>query len=110
MGLTTLPSRTAAQSRALLVYVDTLGPRLFGLGHIHALLDIRCKIEECILDVDVVLGRDLQEWYSKVISEPLALLGGHSPLLFPVAFISDKDLVHALACMLLNVREPGTDV
>lgn len=103
MCLTALPSGTGTQSRALLVYVDTLGPRLLGLGHVHALLDIRRKIEKCILNVDVVFGRDLQERDAKVIGESLALFGGHSSLLFPVAFISDEDLMHAFARMLLNV-------
>lgn len=38
--LATLSSSATIQTRALLVYTDSLGG-LFGLGGIHALLDIR---------------------------------------------------------------------
>lgn len=54
--LTTLSSRVTVQTRALLVYTHPLGTRLFGLGCVHALLDIRCKAVEGLLNVDVVLG------------------------------------------------------
>jgi len=38
------------------------------------------------------------------------LLRADRPLLFPVAFVADEDLVDAFGCVLFDVGEPGSDV
>lgn len=53
-GLATLPSSATVRSRAL-VYTETRSASLFGLGGVHALLDIRRETVERLLNVDVVL-------------------------------------------------------
>ena len=73
-SLATLSSSATIQTRALMVYTDSRG-RLFGLGGIHALLDVRCKAIECLFDVDVVLRRHLKEWNAEFVSQLLALFG-----------------------------------
>lgn len=76
---------------------------IFALGGIHALLDIRCKAVEGLLNVDVVLCRHLQEGDAKLIRQLLALLGGNSPLLLPVTLVSNQNLVDPLTRVLLDV-------
>lgn len=83
---------------------------MVSLGGIHALLDVRGKAVEGLLDVDVVLCGHLQEGDAKLISQLLALLGGDGPLLLPVTLVSDQDLVDPLAGVLLDVGKPGSDV
>lgn len=101
--LTTLAPRIAIRTGALLVYIDALGTRLFGLGSVHPFLDIRCKAVERLLNVDVVLGRNLQEGNAEFIGELLALLNRNCPFFFPVALISDENLVYTFTGMLLDV-------
>lgn len=76
---------------------------MLGFRGIHALLDVRRKTVECFLDVDVVLGGDFEEGDAKFVGKLLALFGGNSPLLLPVTFIPNEDLVYAFASMLLDV-------
>jgi hypothetical protein len=76
---------------------------LFGLGSVHPLLDIRCKAVERFLDVDVILGRDLEKGNAKFIGELLALFSRDCPFLLPVTLISNKNLVYTFTRMLLNV-------
>lgn len=109
-GLAALSATAAIQARSLLVYTHALGARLFGLGGIHALLDIRCEAIESLLDVDVVLCGDFKEGDAKLISQLLSLLGGDGSLLLPIAFVSNEDLVYSFTGMLLDVGKPGTDV
>lgn len=108
--LTALSSAATIQTRALLVYIDPRSPALFGLGSVHALLDIGCQAIECLFDVDVVLCGDLQEGNAEFVSKLLALLGGNGPLLLPVTLVSDENLVHSFAGVLFDIREPGSDV
>lgn len=76
---------------------------MFSLGRVHALLDVRCKAIECLLNVDVVLGRHLQKGDAQLIGQLLALLGRNGPLLLPVTLVSNQNLVDALAGVLLDV-------
>jgi len=101
-GLATLPSSATIQTRALVVYTDSRS-RLFGLGGIHALLDVRCKAIECLFNVDVVFRGHLQEWNAELVSQLLALFGRDGPLLLPVALVSDEDFVYSFAGMLLHI-------
>lgn len=84
--------------------------RLRCLGVYNALLDVAREAEEGLLNVDVAFGRDLHEWYSKLVGKCLALLSRDSALLFPITFVANQDLVDAFSCMLLDVREPRSDV
>lgn len=76
----------------------------------QALLDVRREAVECLVDVNVALGRNLEERDAELIGEGLPLLGGDGALLFPIALVANEDLVHAFGSMLLDVGEPGTDV
>lgn len=108
-GLATLSSRATVRARAL-VYMKSRSARLIGLRGVHALLDVRRKIVEGLLDVDVVLGRNLQERDAQLIRQLLSLFGRHSPLLLPVTLVADENLVYPFAGVLFDVREPGADV
>lgn len=85
----------------ILGYIDT--PGLFSLRGVHAFLDIRGKVIKCLLDVDVVLGRNFEERDLELIGKFLALLGSDGSFLFPVTLVPDQDLVNAFAGMLLHV-------
>lgn len=74
-SLATLPSSATVQARTLLVYTDSTSTGLLSLRGIHPLLNIGCKAIECLLDVDVILCRDLQERDTKFVGELLALFG-----------------------------------
>lgn len=87
-----------------------MGASLLGFRGVHALLDVRRKTVECFLDVDVVLGGNFEEGDAQFVGKLLALLGGNRPLLLPVTFISNENLVYAFTRMLFNVRKPGADV
>lgn len=76
----------------------------------NTLLDIACETEEGLLHVDVALGRNLHEWDSKLVRKCLTLLGGNGALLFPIALVAYEDLVHTFSCVLLDIREPSSDV
>ena len=80
------------------------------LGVDDTLLDVACKAEEGLLDVDVRFGADFHEWDAKLVGKCLALFGRDRALLFPVALVADKDFVDAFGCVLLNVGEPCADV
>lgn len=108
--LTTLSSRIAIQTRALLVYTDASRTRLFGLGSVHTLLDVGCKAVKRLFNVDVVLGGNLEERNAKLIGKLLTLLGGDRSFLFPITLVADEDLVYAFAGMLLHVGKPGSNV
>ena len=96
--LTTLAPRAAIWAGTLLVYINALRTRLFGLGSVHPFLDIRCKAVECLLNVDVVLSRNLEEGNTEFISELLALFGRDCPFssqshLFPMRILCTPSLV-----------------
>ena len=95
-----IDTRPGARARTLLVLraVD------------EALLDVGRKGVKCLIDVDVALGGNLEEGNAELVGELLALLGGNNTLLFPVALVTDEDLVDALGGVLLDVGKPGTDV
>lgn len=76
----------------------------------EAFLDIACEAVEGLLDVDVALCADFEEGDAQLVSQGLSLFCADGALLFPVAFVSDKDLVDAFAGVLLDIGEPGSDV
>ena len=100
--LAAFSSGATVQPRSL-IYGYTRRPSVLGLGGVHALLDIGCQAVEGLLDVDVVLGRDLQERNAQFVGQLLALLSRDGPLLLPVTLVPDKDLVNTLAGVLLDV-------
>lgn len=75
-----------------------------------ALLDIAGEAVKRLVDVDVALGRDLEEGDAEFVGEGLALFCGDGALLFPVALVADEDLVDAFGGVLLDVGEPCADV
>lgn len=115
LGSCTTHSLTAvlAHSTRRLAAVDIDGALLLLLGLLgvdDALLDIAREAEEGLLDVDVGLGADFHEGNAELVRERLALLGRNRALLLPIALVADKDLVHALCRVLLDVGEPRADV
>ena len=80
------------------------------LGVDDALLDVACKAEEGLLDVDVRFRANLHEGNAELVGKCLTLLSRNGALLFPVTLVANQDLVDALGRMLLNVGEPCADV
>lgn len=80
------------------------------LGVDDALLDVACKAEEGLLDVDVRFRANLHEGNAELVGKCLTLLSRHGALLFPVTLVANQDLVDALGRVLLNVGEPCADV
>lgn len=92
------------------------------LAHIHrrrglvlgrvddALLYVGREGVEGLVDVDVALGRDLEEGDAQLVRQRLSLFCADRPLLLPVALVADQDLVDALGGVLLYVCEPGADI
>lgn len=80
------------------------------LGVDDALLDVACKAEEGLLDVDVRFRANLHEGNAELVGKCLTLLSRNGALLFPVTLVANQDLVNALGRMLLNVGEPCADV
>lgn len=110
VGLATLPTCVAIQSRALLLYADALRASLIRFRRIHALLNIWSKVVECCFNVDVVFGGNFKERYAEFVSKLLALFSGYSPFFFPVTLVSNENFVNTLTCMLLNIWEPSSNV
>jgi hypothetical protein len=81
-----------------------------GLRINYSLLDVRRQRIKCLVNIDIGLGRDLHEGYSKLIRQSLSLLLGHNTLLFPITFVTDEDLVDAFCSVLLHVCEPSPDI
>lgn len=106
---TALPGEVAGAA-AVLIYTDPLVAGLFRLGIIHDLLDLGGQSVESLVHIDVVLGRDLEEWDSQLVGQCLALFGRHSALFLPVTFVANENLVDALARMLLDISEPCSDI
>lgn len=107
LALTALAPRVA---RLTDVYARRTGRGVVLGGVDDALLDVRGEIVEGLVDVDVALGRDLEEGDAQLLGQGLALLGRDGALLLPVALVADQDLVDALGGVLLYVCEPGADV
>lgn len=105
---------TALASYSSGAAVRRIEPRLRGLvllAHvIDALLDVTGQAEECFLHIDVTLSRHFQEWYPELIGESLTLFSGNYSLLFPIALVTDKDLVDTFRCVLFHIRKPGTNI
>lgn len=74
------------------------------------LLDIAGQAVKGLVNVDVALCRDLEEGDSELVSESLALFCRDSALLFPIALVTNEDLVDTLGGVLLNVGEPCANV
>lgn len=75
-----------------------------------ALLDVRGQVVKGLVNVDVALSRDLEEWDAQLLGQSLALLSRDGALLLPVALVAYQDLVDALGGVLLYVCEPGADI
>jgi hypothetical protein len=76
---------------------------LFRFRTIHDLLNLRGKAVERFVDIDIILGGDLEKRNTEFVSQFLSLLGRYRSLFFPVTFVADKDLMDAFAGMLLDV-------
>jgi hypothetical protein len=83
-----------------------VGPRAVN----EALLDIRGERVKGLIDVDVALGRDFEERNAEFVCERLAPFCADGALLFPVALVTNEDLVNALGGVLLDVGKPCADV
>lgn len=94
----------------MLIYADSLSASLFRFWRIHDFLDFRGETVESFVDIDIILGWDFEKRDTKLISKPLTLFSWHCSFFFPVTFVADKDFVNTLACMLLDIWEPGPDV
>ena len=66
--------------------------------------------EKCLLDTLVRLGTRLEKPEPELVGQRTALVERDGPLLVPVAFVPDEDLVDAGRGVLLNVGVPGPDV
>jgi hypothetical protein len=75
-----------------------------------SLLDICRQAVECLLNIDVALRRDLEEWDAKLVRQLLTPFRRYHPSVFPITLVSDQDLIYAFCSMLLNVREPSPDI
>jgi hypothetical protein len=109
-ALLRLLTALAPRGVGLVTNINAAVGRLARLAVDQPLLDVGGEGVEGLVDVDVALGRDLEEGYAELVGEGLALLGRDDPLLVPVALVSDQDLVDALSRVLLDVCEPGADV
>lgn len=106
-----LAAFAAARTLTLLADVDSGASRLVVLGVVdEALLDVGSEAVEGLVDVDVALGRDLEEGDAEFVGEGLALLGRNDTLLFPVTLVSDEDLVDTFGSVLFYVCEPCANV
>ena len=106
-GLATL----ASAGGAALTHVNPRSTSCVVLGGVNdALLDVGCQVEKRLVDIDVALGRDFHERDAKFVGKRLALLSRDCPLLLPIAFVANQNLVDALGGVLFHVGEPGSDV
>ena len=71
---------------------------------------IPSKREKRFFNVNVGFGTRFNEGDSKLLSERSALIFRNNALFIPVTFISDKNFVDSLCCMLFDILEPGADV
>jgi len=109
--LATLSAHAAPHAAPLLCNIDASRPALVCLGCVdYSFLNVGGEGVEGLLNVDVALGRDLKKGDAELVGELLALLGADSTLLFPVAFVANKNLVNALAGVLLDIREPCANI
>ena len=91
--------------------IDLGGSRLIRPSGIDkTLLDVAGEAVKRLIDVDVALGRDLEEGDAEFVGEGLAALGADGALLFPIALVADEDLVDAFGGVLLDVGELRADV
>ena len=75
-----------------------------------SLLDVCRQTVESLLNIDVALCRDLEKWNAELVRQLLPAFRRDHTSVFPITLVSDKNLVHTLCGMLLNVREPGSDI
>lgn len=73
----------------------------------QSLHDLSRETQERVLDIDVGLGGRLDELYTEGVGEGLTLFLRNDPLFVPIALVANQDLVDVLACVLLDVAEPG---
>ncbi len=76
----------------------------------HPLLDIRRERIKRFFDIDVALSGDFQKGNTQLVGELLTPRCRYRALFFPVAFVADEDLVHALCGVLFDVGEPCSDI
>ena len=107
---TVLPQTTSRTSAC--ADLDTRGSGLLRglLGVDDAFLDFASEAVEGFLDIDVALGRDFHERNAELVGEGLALFRRDGAFLFPIAFVTNQNLVDAFAGVLLNVGEPCANV
>ena len=84
--------------------IHTLSGRLIYFRRVDdPLLDIRRQTIERLLNIDVALRRDLEERYSELVCQFLALFCRYRTLVFPIALVSDEDLVYSFCGVLFDV-------
>lgn len=73
-------------------------------------IDTPREREESLFDAFVYLCRGLNEFDSKLLRKLATLFLCYSPFVRPVRFVANKNLVHTLRSMLLDVSVPRADV
>ena len=66
--------------------------------------------EESLFDAFIYLCRSFDEFDSKLLRKLAALFLCYGPLIRPVRFVSNENLVHTLRSVLFNVSVPRADV
>ena len=95
------PNRTS--HAPLLRHINRLPTLLCFCRIAQSLLDIRCQTIEGLLNIDIALGRDLEEGNSQLICQLLSSFRRNRPFLLPVAFVADEDFLHSFGRVLLDV-------
>ena len=72
--------------------------------------DTPCKREESLFNAFIDFRRSLNKLDSEFLCKLAALLLCNSPLICPVRLVTNKDLVHTLRRMLLDVSVPCADI
>lgn len=108
---TAFPTQPASPGATLVSEIHALRSALFGFRCLcDSFFDVRCQAVESLLYIDVAFCRDFEEGNAKFVSELLASLCRDGPLLLPVTFVANENLVHSLRSMLFDIREPCADV
>lgn len=69
--------------------IDVGRGRLRLRGIHNTLLDVSGQAVKGLVDVDVALGRDLEEWDVQLAGQSLSLFGRHNTLLLPITLVAD---------------------
>jgi len=96
---------------SLITDIDSCCRLLFVLRVVNqALLDVGSEAVESFVDIDVALGRHLEEGDAQFVCQRLTTLRRDHALFFPVALVSDEDLVDAFSRVLFYICEPSSNV